>query len=230
MHIPAPNATGYIPILSFHTPSIRAIIVSPISLEKLHQQGRHSGSTHLKCADTGPFRFTAHNSLRTSQHITLHGILDGGLCYTEPLILPKDSPFNFPPTDSPETRQIRSLWTNFHQLSTLDAEYLTHRLTTHAERMLLHQRLCHASDDYVYNAHNYIDGVPKFTHHDPIADQCPICISAKLRKQPSCTESSRKATTPWQGLGVDFAFTGQNRRIANALLPTLVYMAKHVTS
>jgi hypothetical protein len=37
MHIPAPNATGYIPLLSFHTPGIPAIIVSSLSLEKLHQ-------------------------------------------------------------------------------------------------------------------------------------------------------------------------------------------------
>jgi hypothetical protein len=205
--------TRYIPLLSFYTPGISAIILSPLSLEKLHQQGRHSGSTHLKCADTGTFRFTAHNSLRTSQHLALHGILDGGLCYTEPLILPKDSPpLTSPPVDSPETRQIRSLWTNFHQLSTLDAKYLTHRLTTRAEHILWHQRLCHASDDYVYNAHEHIDGVPKFTHRDPITDQCPTCISAKLRKQPRCTESSRKATTPWQGLGIDFAFTGQKSK------------------
>ena len=44
------------------------------------------------------------------------------------------------------------------------------------ERLLWHQRLGHPSDEYLYNAHKYIKGIPKFLHADPILDQCPTCI------------------------------------------------------
>ena len=38
------------------------------------------------------------------------------------------------------------------------------------ERMLWHQRLGHPSDYYLYTAHNFIDGVPKFKHNDHILE------------------------------------------------------------
>ena len=38
------------------------------------------------------------------------------------------------------------------------------------ERLLWHQRLGHPSDYYLYTAHKYIDGVPKFKHNDPILE------------------------------------------------------------
>ena len=43
------------------------------------------------------------------------------------------------------------------------------------ERMLWHQRLGHPSDYYLYTAHKFIDGVPKFKHNDSILEWCPTC-------------------------------------------------------
>jgi hypothetical protein len=52
-------------------------------------------------------------------------------------------------------------------------------------------------------------GVPIFKHQDPVLDQCPTYLAAKLKKRAPGHVSTMKATTPWQGLSIDFAFTGQ---------------------
>jgi hypothetical protein len=64
----------------------------------------------------------------------------------------------------------------------------------------------------LYNAHHHIDGVPEFKHHDPVLDQCPVCLAAKLRKQPASHDPTRKATIPYQSFNIDFAFTGQKSK------------------
>ena len=206
-----PTAHGFLPAICFYTPGIPSVILSPSSIDRLLAGKRHSGSTLWKCAETGTFQYTAHSRLRTTDNIHFSGILDGGLCFTDPLLLPTDTPpsSSVTPATSADDRHLRSLWSTFHQLPSIESEFLIHRLNTHTERLLWHQRLCHASDEYVYNAHNHIDGIPKFSHQDPILDLCPTCIAAKLRKQPRSHDPSRKATVPWQGLGIDFAFTGQ---------------------
>ena len=76
------------------------------------------------------------------------------------------------------------------------------------ERLLWHQRLGHPSDYYLYNAHKHIDGVPQFKHMDRVLDTCPTCIRAKQTKEPAGPNSTRTATQPYQGLSVDFSFSG----------------------
>ena len=80
------------------------------------------------------------------------------------------------------------------------------------ERMLWHQRLNHPSDYYLYNAHKHIDGVPKFKHMDPILDTCPTCIQAKQTKEPAGPNTTRVAVYPFQGLSVDFSFSGMKSK------------------
>ncbi|KAG7373304.1 reverse transcriptase RNA-dependent DNA polymerase [Nitzschia inconspicua] len=87
-----------------------------------------------------------------------------------------------------------------------------HSIKAATERMLWHQRLGHPSDHYLYNAHKYIDGVPNFKHHDPILERCPTCIQAKQRKEPAGPHSTKTATRAYQGLSVDFAFSGTKSR------------------
>ena len=77
-----------------------------------------------------------------------------------------------------------------------------------------HQRLGHPSDSYLYNAHKYIDGVPQFKHSDPVMDYCPVCTRSEQPKTHG-GGTTMKATRPWQGLSVDFAFTGQSRKDKN---------------
>ncbi len=76
------------------------------------------------------------------------------------------------------------------------------------ERLLWHQRLGHPSDYYLTNAHKHIKGVPKFSHMVPILENCPTCLRAKLAKQPAGPHTTRTATAPFQGLSIDFSFSG----------------------
>ena len=76
------------------------------------------------------------------------------------------------------------------------------------EKMLWHQRLGHPCDEYLYNAHKAIDGVPKFDRETPVLDTCPVCIQAKQSKEPSGPHSTKKAETAYQGLSIDFSFSG----------------------
>jgi hypothetical protein len=76
------------------------------------------------------------------------------------------------------------------------------------ERLLWHQRLGHPSDYYLYNAHKHMKGVPKFKHMDPILDRCPTCIRAKQTKEPAGPNTTRIASNPYQGLSIDFSFSG----------------------
>eukprot|EP00536_Pseudo-nitzschia_multiseries_P004809 jgi/Psemu1/10927/gm1.10927_g len=75
-------------------------------------------------------------------------------------------------------------------------------------KLLWHQRLGHPCDDFLYNAHKHILGVPKFQRQTSILDQCPTCIQCKQTKCPAGSRSTRKATQPFQGLSINFAFSG----------------------
>jgi len=78
-------------------------------------------------------------------------------------------------------------------------------------RLFWHQRLGHCSDEDIYTAHKFADGVPLFKHRDPVLAICPTCIRAKLTKCPA-TGTTRKATRPFQGLSVDFSFLGMKSK------------------
>ena len=76
------------------------------------------------------------------------------------------------------------------------------------EKMLWHQRLGHPCDEYLYNAHKWVDGVPKFVVESAILSTCPTCVQAKQTKTPAGPNSTRTATRPYQGLSIDFSFSG----------------------
>ena len=76
------------------------------------------------------------------------------------------------------------------------------------EQLLRHQCLGYINDNYLYNAHKFIDDIPKFKHNDPVLDQCPTCIQSKQTKTPAGPNSTRSATVPYQGLSVDFSVSG----------------------
>ena len=79
------------------------------------------------------------------------------------------------------------------------------------ERLLWHQRLGHPSDHYLYNAHKHMRGVPQFKHHNPLLEKCPTCIRAKQTKVPG-NHSTCTATQPFQGLSIDFSFSGMKSK------------------
>ena len=76
------------------------------------------------------------------------------------------------------------------------------------ERLLWHQRLGHPSDYYLFHAHKHVKGVPRFAHMHAVLDKCPTCIQAKQTKEPAGPSSTRSAAVPYQGLSIDFSFSG----------------------
>ena len=80
------------------------------------------------------------------------------------------------------------------------------------EKLLWHQRLGHPCNKYLYNAHKFITGVPKFDCQTPVLDQCPTCIQAKQTKVPGGPHSTHVATQPYQGLSINFCFTGTSSK------------------
>jgi hypothetical protein len=145
LRIPAPNSHGYVPIFCFYTPDIPSCIVSPSTVAKLLPSHRQQGTTLRKRATTGVFTFTVHSNLRTSEDIVLHGILDGNLCYTEPLILPIEPSTNPPSSTSHmlpfcAKETMHGLWSHSTEF---EHEYEIYKLSVRADRLLWHQRLGH---------------------------------------------------------------------------------------
>ena len=72
------------------------------------------------------------------------------------------------------------------------------KITAETERILWHQRMGHIGDHYLYTAHKFIDGVPKFKHQDPVLEKCPICIQSEQPATPG-RGTTLKATAPMRG-------------------------------
>ena len=74
---------------------------------------------------------------------------------------------------------------NLRGLDTMiDKAIPVNAIRTRTEKLLWHHRLGHPCDEYLYNAHKYIDGVPKFSQESSVLDQCPTCIQAKQTEAP----------------------------------------------
>jgi hypothetical protein len=113
------------------------------------------------------------------------------------------------------TEDMESIDEEFHSLPFHEYIYQTmdiKAIKAMTLRLLWHQRLGHPSDHYLYTAHKFVDGVPKFQHEDNILDACPTCILAKPRKTSYGQNSTRSATRPWQGLSIDFSCPGTMSR------------------
>ena len=94
------------------------------------------------------------------------------------------------------------------------------------EKLLWHQCLGHPCDEYLYKAGKAVKGVPTFSFMSTILDTCPIYIRAKqtkVRKQatkieeritkghtPCASHSTKRAEHPYQGLSIDFSFSGMS--------------------
>ena len=79
--------------------------------------------------------------------------------------------------------------------------YLIRSLSRSALRMLWHQRLGHLNFRRLSTMHRFVKGMPEFTLPTAL-EECPVCLSAKLRKQPAGTASTMKSTVCNQGLSI----------------------------
>ena len=96
--------------------------------------------------------------------------------------------------------------------------YPIHVLYIHTatEKLLRHQRLGHPCDQYLYNAHKYIDVVPKFSNAtSKVLDQRPTCIQYKIPKTPPGHGTTCIAIQPYQSISIDFYFYGMNSDDSN---------------
>lgn len=110
-----------------------------------------------------------------------------------------DAPLDDPPVDDSPTYMEPG------------EEYVLCHLSRDQLHILWHQRFGHMHYRRVSKMHRHADGVPPI----PIAtelDTCPVCAHAKLRKAARSKESSRRATQPKQGLGLDFGFMVQTSK------------------
>jgi hypothetical protein len=90
-------------------------------------------------------------------------------------------------------------------------------LNKEAEALLWHQRLIHCGHHSLKDIHNHVDGVPNlssFKFDDLL--KCPTCLKTNLTKSPPGHKSLRDTVTrPYQGLYIDFAFSGKISRDKN---------------
>ena len=207
LRVPSDNKNGYLPVLCFHTPEVPHLLLSPESFMQLLPSASIKSSGYLADEQAQTFEFEVRHLYRASSNLRFRGVKRGGLLYTHPILIPQScvDPA-LPPLDEQDLA-LHSL-PSHHVVD----EYRLHHLGVRAERLLWHQRLGHCSDNYLYHAHAHIDGVPEFKHHEGVLDQCPACIQGKMKKRAAGHVSTKKATRPWQGLSIDFAFTGQRSK------------------
>jgi len=103
----------------------------------------------------------------------------------------------------------------FHEYT--GASTLVNALNKEAEALLWHQRLIHCGAHSMKDIHNHVDGVPNLSSFklDDLS-KCPTCIKTNLTKLAAGKKSLRATVTqPYQGLFIDFAFSGKISRDKN---------------
>ena len=191
-----------------------------------------------KFHEAGTWTYTGSSYRARSSDVVIHGVLMAGKCYTHELIPTyADAPAQIASlklsdpdfADACERATVYAVYLDQQQKYDKLREELTqvpgefhgipyhdyihrhtpvHSLRERTERMLWHQRLGHPSDHYLYNAHKFVKGVPQFHHEHPVLDVCPTCIQAKQTKAPPSGDTTMTATQPYQGLSIDFSFSG----------------------
>ena len=84
-------------------------------------------------------------------------------------------------------------------------------LKKEAEELLWHQRLIHGGDHSYDTIHKHVDGIPNMSglEFDDVT-KCSTCLRTKLTKvSPGHTSLRDKLKVPYQGLYVDFGFSGK---------------------
>jgi hypothetical protein len=203
LHIPCNQMSGgYLPIRAFYHPALRTTVIDERDLLKASGLHTKDYTTELltKNYDVGTWTYRCDHRLRCSRDIILSGPLVFGKAFTSALI-PCDKELNG------HTSPSKSMDTDFG-LQCRNTTFPVNSIKAATERMIWHQRLGHPSDYYLYHAHQFVDGVPQFKHHDPVLERCPTCIQAKQRKEPAGPNSTMTATENYQGLSIDFSFSG----------------------
>jgi len=224
LHVPALTPSGFLAVRTFYAPSLRATVLDERDFASAAglDISAIAATQLLWDHSAGTFSFQALSSdPQAPPLVVVTGVLLDGKAYTHSLFLPSSvtDPFSVSTYSggSPSPVPSRAIQTLLsappvtslpppHTYLSCAAPVLALRQDT--ERLLWHQRLGHPSDHYLFNAHKFVKGVPKFRHLDAVMDICPTCIRAKQTKSPAGPNTTRVATLPFQGLSVDFSFSG----------------------
>ena len=109
---------------------------------------------------------------------------------------------------------LESVPSRFHQLlfhKWIQNNTPVNVLTEKAHEMIWHQHLIHLLPSTIKEAYKYVDGVPNISCFDfDDITKCTTCTKANLRKNSPTKQSLTKMVTcPYQGLFIDFGFSGQ---------------------
>ena len=111
-----------------------------------------------------------------------------------------------------ELKKLPRIWVKMIPFEKLIKQsYPIHALNLRddTEKLLCHHRLGHTCDQYLYNTHKYIDGVPKLSNTTyKVIDKRPTLIQANISKTPTGHGTTGVKTQPYQGLYIEFDFSG----------------------
>ena len=123
------------------------------------------------------------------------------------------NPLSVDDSDSPSST-VQNTASNSNEIdidvdpNPLPEEYLVRSLSRSALRMLWHQRLGHLNFCRLSTMHCFVKGMPEFKLPNEL-ESCPICLAAKLRKQPAGTKTTMRSTIRNQGISNNFGFMVQ---------------------
>ena len=229
--------TYYSPMISSTLVSENGLLLGSATrgeLENYSGQSLHKIFSNTK-RRTGRMVLINHHKRNKARNVTIHGVVLGGQYYSQPVIPPDATISKEIRENNQESIMLQKMIDKAteeyveEQLRIIEYEIIKNGnleifrepsetiiratvpiniIRSRTEKLLWHQRLGHPCDEYLYNAHKYIDGVPKFSRSASVLDSCSTCIQSKQTKEPAGHNTTKTATIPFQGLSIDFAFSG----------------------
>jgi hypothetical protein len=193
---------GFLPVRAFYHPLLRTTVIDERDLLEASGLRKEDYTSELLTKDheAGTWTYKCDHRLRCSPATVLSGPLMLGKAFTPPLLRCHDTVY------------LQNCMDPANDVQCKMTPLFIHHVTTSTERMLWHQRFGHPSDYYLYHAQRFVEGVPRFKHHHPVLERCPTGIQAKQRKEPAGPNSTKRATNNYQGLSIDFTFSGTHSK------------------
>ena len=223
---------GHIAIATYYTPSIGVTLIAPsairtqytsISSWTINDSDNIASATFYDTAATAVFAIPLYSN--------------NNLHWTAPFVRPsihqRQSPLSanysmsvassgfIDIVDVPSDDTLIDDWSEFgcDDISPYADENVSHPLHSRTLYQIWHQRLGHIQPRTITDLHKHVDGIPTLPT-PTLLDNCPVCITSKMRRADSSPTESREATQCHQSLSIDMAFIVQksknsDRYIAN---------------
>jgi hypothetical protein len=237
--LPRAGDGNYQAIHTYYTPSMNVTILSPTAICGQFNKIRAWNIYNNLIENTANAVF---NDSQGSTIFTLRLSLHNGLQWTQPLIHPTEFQkiHKVPSHLAHAVCEIATQESDFiiddnnihidslvdyidhtnTAVSAEDTDSVIHQLNIKAQYQLWHQRLGHLQPRIITDMHHHANGIPKLPSPS-IVDNCPVCLSAKMRRANASTLESRVATQCFQGLSIDMAFVIQKSKNTNRFVDNL---------